>query len=126
MVVADTAGGFRPLFAEIREMPEVHFGEVPRGYAESPFEWIAERAVAEARIRARERKQNRIEKGMPRRGFCELCRVEYWDAEMHRSSEMHRGRGEDPRWTEFDRIAEAIGGMDVQPVGDGRVKRCFN
>jgi hypothetical protein len=111
-VVADSSRQYAPVYRPLTTIPELHFGDVPRGYSDSPFDPIPTTEVALARIRNRAAHHPVLVNEVPRKGFCEPCQAEYLDAGLHRPSPLHQARAvADLNWVEFDQIATIIGGI---------------
>jgi hypothetical protein len=114
IVVADARGHSQPMSLVIKNMPELHFGEIPRGYCRCPFDPID---VSGASMR----KPREIAMAMPAKGFCEICRVGYGDAESHRRGKAHQEKAGEANWSHFDTLASLIPG-DGLGYGDAVCK----
>lgn len=103
VVLADTKNKFRPKYIEMKELPCLHFGKVPRDYIYSPFDEIIEKTTSVI-----ENLRNAVKYGPSNNGYCYYCRTYFKDPAIHHGSLHHQKSFGLIDWNIFEQYSQLV------------------
>ena len=111
MIVADSQSRYRPLIQLVMNVPELHFGDTPKGFTISPFERLPDDfrpAMEKIRFHLLPRPESMFQRGPSNNSYCEICGCSFKNAEEHHQSQEHKYHLTSHIWDDFDDLSNYI------------------